>query len=41
MTVFLFAIFEMVTAGLHNECESDHLVTANIGIILAAINCKK
>lgn len=29
--------FIMMTAGLHNECDSDHKVAANIGLILAAV----
>lgn len=29
--------FIIMTAGLHNECESDHKVAANIGLILAAV----
>ena len=29
--------FIMMTAGLHNECEVDRKVTANIGLILAAV----
>ena len=29
--------FIMMTAGLHNECESDRKVAANIGLILAAV----
>ena len=29
--------FTMMTAGLHNECENDRKVTANIGLILAAV----
>ena len=29
--------FIMMTAGLHNECESDRRVAANIGLILAAV----
>ena len=29
--------FIMMTAGLHNECESDCKVAANIGLILAAV----
>ena len=27
----------MMTAGLHNECEGDRKVAANIGLILAAV----
>ena len=29
--------FIMMTAGLHNECESDRKVAANIGLILSAV----
>ncbi|MBQ9300911.1 MAG: hypothetical protein IJ214_10405 [Clostridia bacterium] len=29
----------MMTAGLHNECESDRKVTANIGMIFATVYC--
>ncbi len=29
--------FIIMTAGLHNECESDRKITANIGLILAAV----
>ena len=29
--------FIIMTAGLHNECESDRKVAANIGLILAAV----
>ena len=29
--------FIMMTAGLHNECESDRKVAANIGLLLAAV----
>ena len=29
----------MMTAGLHNECESDRKVAANIGIVFAAVYC--
>ena len=29
--------FIMMTAGLHNECDSDQKVAANIGLILAAV----
>lgn len=29
--------FIMMTAGLHNECEDDRKVAANIGLILAAV----
>lgn len=29
--------FIMMTAGLHNECDSDHKVAANIGLLLAAV----
>ena len=29
--------FIMMTAGLHNECESDRKVAANIGLVLAAV----
>ena len=35
--LILPAGFIMMTAGLHNECESDHRVAANIGLILAAV----
>ena len=31
--------FIMLTAGLHNECENDRKVAANIGMILAAVYC--
>ena len=31
--------FIMMTAGLHNECESDRKVTANIGMAFAAVYC--
>ena len=31
--------FIMMTAGLHSECENDHKVAANIGIVLAAVYC--
>ena len=31
--------FIMMTAGLHNECESDRKVAANIGLVLAAVYC--
>ena len=31
--------FIMMTAGLHNEIESDHKVAANIGLTLAAVYC--
>ena len=31
--------FIMMTAGLHYECESDHKVTANIGMVFAAVYC--
>ena len=31
--------FIMMTAGLHNECENDRKVAANIGLILAAVYC--
>ena len=31
--------FIMMTAGLHNECESDRKVTANIGMVFAAVYC--
>ena len=31
--------FIMMTAGLHNECESDLKVAANIGMVLAAVYC--
>ena len=31
--------FIMMTAGLHNECESDRKVAANIGMVLAAVYC--
>ena len=30
-------VFIMMTAGLHNECEVDRKVAANIGLILAAV----
>ena len=29
--------FIMMTAGLHNECESDRIVASNIGLTLAAV----
>ncbi len=29
--------FIMMTAGLHNECEADRKVAANVGLILAAV----
>jgi hypothetical protein len=29
----------MMTAGLHNECESDRIVAANIGMVFAAVYC--
>lgn len=29
----------MMTAGLHNECESDRKVAANTGLVLAAVYC--
>ncbi|MBQ8094274.1 MAG: hypothetical protein IJ242_11965 [Clostridia bacterium] len=29
----------MMTAGLHNECESDRKVSANIGMVFAAVYC--
>ncbi|MBR3759969.1 MAG: hypothetical protein IKK47_03120 [Ruminococcus sp.] len=29
----------MMTAGLHNECENDRKVAANIGLVLAAVYC--
>ena len=29
--------FIMMTAGLHNECEGDRKVAANVGLILAAL----
>ena len=35
--LILPAGFIMMTAGLHNECESDRKVAANIGLILAAV----
>ena len=31
--------FIMMTAGLHNECENDRKVAANIGLTLAAVYC--
>ena len=31
--------FIMMTAGLHNECERDRKVAANIGMVLAAVYC--
>ena len=31
--------FIMMTAGLHNECENDRKVAANIGMIFAAVYC--
>ena len=31
--------FIMLTAGLHNECENDRKVAANIGMVLAAVYC--
>ena len=31
--------FIMMTAGLHNECEYDRKVAANIGMVLAAVYC--
>ena len=31
--------FIMMTAGLHNECEHDRKVAANIGMVLAAVYC--
>ena len=31
--------FIMMTAGLHNECENDRIVAANIGLTLAAVYC--
>ena len=31
--------FIMMTAGLHNECENDRRVAANIGLVLAAVYC--
>ena len=31
--------FIMMTAGLHNECESDRKVAANIGLTLGAVYC--
>ena len=31
--------FIMMTAGLNNECENDRKVSANIGLILAAVYC--
>lgn len=36
---FLPIGFIMMTAGLHNECESDRKVTANIGMVFAAVYC--
>lgn len=31
--------FIMMTAGLHNECENDRKVAANISLVLAAVYC--
>ena len=31
--------FIMMTAGIHNECENDRKVAANIGLVLAAVYC--
>ena len=31
--------FIMMTAGIHNECENDRKVAANIGLTLAAVYC--
>ena len=31
--------FIMMTAGLHNECENDRKVAANIGMVLTAVYC--
>ena len=31
--------FIMMTAGLHNECENNRKVAANIGLVLAAVYC--
>ena len=31
--------FIMMTAGLHNECEDDRKVAANIGLIFSAVYC--
>lgn len=31
--------FIMMTAGLHNDCENDRKVAANIGLVLAAVYC--
>ena len=31
--------FIMMTAGLHNECEHDRKIAANIGMVLAAVYC--
>ena len=31
--------FVMMTAGLHNECETDRKVTANIGMAFATVYC--
>ena len=31
--------FIIMTAGLHNECESDRKVSADIGMVLAAVYC--
>ena len=36
---FLPIGFIMMTAGLHNECESDRKVAANIGMVFAAVYC--
>ena len=31
--------FIMMTAGIHNECENDRRVSADIGMVLAAVYC--
>ena len=31
--------FIMMTAGLHNECENDRKVAANVGMVLAGVYC--
>ena len=31
--------FIMMTAGIHNECENDRKVAANIGLVLSAVYC--
>ena len=31
--------FSMMTAGLHNECEADRKVAANLGLIFTAVYC--